>query len=75
MRASNLWLAVCRWVRQDPVARAWYDKKIARIAGKKSKAIVALMRKLAGALYHIGRGDPYDASKLFAVKNLEVATT
>ena len=70
-----LWLAVCRWVRQDPVARAWYEKKIARDAGRKSKAIVALMRKLAGALYHIGRGDPYDAAKLFALSNLEVAPT
>jgi transposase len=70
-----LWLAVCRWVRQDPVARAWYEKKIARDAGRKSKAIVALMRKLAGALYHIGRGDPYDAAKLFALNNLEVAPT
>jgi transposase len=69
-----LWLAVCRWVRQDPVARAWYEKKISRDAGKKSKAIVALMRKLAAALYHIGRGDPYDATKLFAVKNLQIAT-
>jgi transposase len=70
-----LWLAVCRWVRKDPVARAWYEKKIARDAGKKAKAIVALMRKLAGALYHIGRGDPYDAAKLFAINNLEIAVT
>lgn len=36
----------------------------------RSKALVALMRKLAGALYHIGRGDPYDATKLFALKPL-----
>ena len=65
-----LWLAVCRWVRQDAVAHAWYQRKVARDAGKKAKAIVALMRKLAGALYHIGRGDPYDATKLFAIKDL-----
>jgi transposase len=70
-----LWLAVCRWVRQDPIARAWYQKKVARDAGKKAKAIVALMRKLASALYHIGRGDPYDAAKLFEVKRLGIAMT
>lgn len=70
-----LWLAVCRWVKQDPIARAWYQKKVARDAGKKAKAIVALMRKLAGALYHIGRGDPYDATKLFAVKRLGISLT
>lgn len=67
-----LWLAVCRWVKQDPIARAWYLKKVERDAGRKAKAIVALMRKLAGALYHIGRGDPYDPTKLFAVNRLQV---
>jgi transposase len=65
-----LWLAVCRWVRQDQLARAWYEKKVKRDAGKKAKAIVALMRKLAGALYQIGRGDPFDATKLFDAKRL-----
>ena len=65
-----LWLAVCRWVRQDQLARLWYEKKVKRDAGKKAKAIVALMRKLAGALYHIGRGDPFDATKLFDAKRL-----
>jgi transposase len=65
-----LWLAVCRWVRQDPVARAWYEKKVNRDGGKKAKAVVALMRKLAGALYHVGRGDPFDAAKLFSLQNL-----
>ena len=68
-----LWLAACRWVKDDRIARAWYERKIARDGGMRSKALVALMRKLAGALYHIGRGDPYDATKLFAVKNLEIA--
>jgi transposase len=65
-----LWLAVCRWVRKDPIARAWFERKVARDAGKKAKALVALMRKLAGALFHIGRGDPYDATKLFNVTRL-----
>jgi transposase len=68
-----LWLAVCRWVQKDPIARAWYDRKVGRDAGRRAKAIVALMRKLAGALYHIGRGDQYDAAKLFAVKKVEIA--
>jgi hypothetical protein len=35
---------------------------------------VALMRKLAGALFHIGRGDPYDATKLFNVTKLGLRT-
>jgi transposase len=69
-----LWLAVCRWVRKDPIARAWFQRKVARDAGKKAKALVALMRKLAGALFHIGRGDPYDATKLFNVTKLGLQT-
>jgi transposase len=65
-----LWLAVCRWVRHDRAARAWFERKVARDAGKKAKALVALMRKLARALFHIGRGDPYDATKLFDLPRL-----
>lgn len=67
-----LWLAVCRWVKQDPLARAWFEKKVERDGGKKAKALVALMRKLAAALYHIGRGDPFDPAKLFDAKRLAV---
>jgi transposase len=69
-----LWLAVCRWVRKDSVARAWFQRKVARDAGKKAKALVALMRKLASALFHIGRGDPYDAAKLFDITRLGLQT-
>jgi transposase len=69
-----LWLAVCRWVRKDYVARAWFERKVARDAGKKAKALVALMRKLASALFHIGRGDPYDAAKLFDLTRLGLQT-
>jgi transposase len=68
-----LWLAACRWIRTDKAARAWFERKVARDAGKKSKALVALMRKLALALFHVGRGDPYDASRLFDLKRLGLA--
>lgn len=67
-----LWLAVFRWVKTDPIAKAWYQKKIARDGGKKAKAVVALMRKLVRALFHVGRGHPYDAAKLFDVKSLGI---
>jgi hypothetical protein len=69
-----LWLAVCRWINKDAVARAWFERKVARDGGKKSKALVALMRKLALALFHIGRGDPYDATRLFDVGRLGMTT-
>jgi len=78
-RGSNrarhyIWLAACRWIQKDLAARAWYEKKVRRDGGAKSKALVALMRKLAQALFHIGRGDPYDASKLFNLDHLGLRT-
>jgi transposase len=69
-----LWLAACRWIRTDKAARTWFERKVARDAGKKSKALVALMRKLALALFHVGRGDPYDAARLFDLKRLGLET-
>ena len=44
-----------------------------RDGGKSSRAAVALMRKLAKALYYVGRGAPFESSKLFDVRRLELA--
>lgn len=69
-----LYLAVLRLLQRDSVVRAWYDKKVARQGGHlKSKAIIAIMRKLAMALWHVARGEPYDARKLFDVSRLRLA--
>jgi hypothetical protein len=69
-----LWLAVHRWIQEDAVARAWYDRKRKRDGGRSSRASVALMRKLAKALYHVGRGHTFDSSKLFDIRRLGLAT-
>ncbi|HEX7507796.1 MAG TPA: transposase [Polyangia bacterium] len=68
-----LWLAVFRWVQKDPIANAWYQRKKERDGGKSSRAAVALMRKLAKALYYVGRGATFDSSKLFDVRRLGLA--
>ena len=34
------------------------------------KAVVALMRKLARAMVHVARGEPFVATKLFDVRRL-----
>jgi transposase len=65
-----LWLAVFRWLQADPVARAWYDKKVARDGGRKMPAVAALMRKLAKALFHVARGETFDSTKLFDMRRL-----
>jgi len=37
------------------------------------KAVVAVMRKLARALWYVGQGKPFDAAKLFDVNRLGLA--
>ena len=67
-----LWLAIFRWIQTDPIANAWYQRKKQRDGGRASRAAVALMRKLAKALYHVGRGATFDSSKLFDTRRLQV---
>jgi len=69
-----LWLAVYRWIQIDPIAKAWYLRKKQRDGGRASRAAVALMRKLAKALYHVGRGGIFDSNKLFDVSRLQLDT-
>ena len=65
-----LWLAVLRWVEKDRIARAWYERKVARDGGRRAKALIALMRKYTKALFHVARGEPFDSSKLFDMSHL-----
>jgi len=67
-----LWLAVFRWLQKDAVARAWYAEKIKRDGGRRARAVIALMRKFAQALFHVARGVPLDSSKLFDVSRLRL---
>lgn len=68
-----LWLAVFRWIQNDPIANAWYQRKKKRDGGRSSRAAVGLMRKLAKALYHVGRGATFDSSKLFDARRLQLS--
>lgn len=67
-----LYMAVLRLVKSNAIIRAWYQKKITRDGGIKMKALVAIMRKLAGALWHVGQGSKFDASKLFDTTRLAI---
>ncbi len=67
-----LYLAVLRWIQKDRVARAWYDQKVQRDGGRiKSKALVALMRKLLRGLWWVARGETFNSAKLFDVRRLQ----
>ena len=63
-----LYMAVLRWMQDDPLARRWYEAKVARDGGLKMKALIALMRKLAKGLWAASRrGEAFDSTRLFGV--------
>ena len=70
-----LFLATLRLIQRDPICRAWYQSRRSYGHGEKLKAVVALMRKLARGLWHVGRGEPFDASKLFDTSRLALLET
>jgi transposase len=60
-----LYFAALRLINNDPVVKAWYQQKVDVRA--KNKTIIALMRKLAKALWYVARGERFDATKLLSV--------
>jgi transposase len=71
-----LWMAALRLIQADPVVRAWYAKKVHRQGGHaKAKAVVAVMRKLVLGLWHVARGNEFDATRLFDTRRLSLADT
>jgi transposase len=60
-----LYFAALRWIKGDPRIQQWYERKTVRDGGLKSKAIIAVMRKLTKALWHVARGERFDPDKLF----------
>jgi len=68
-----MYMAALRLVKDNPIVASWYRARCAYRAEIKTKAVVAVMRKLARALWHVARGDAFDATKLFDTRRLEVA--
>jgi len=67
-----LYFAALRLIKDDPVARAWCARKAQRDGGVKKKAVIAVMRKLLRALWHVARGARFDSTKLFDIARLDV---
>jgi transposase len=65
MARNYLYFATLRLIKNNPVAKAWYLNKVDSRA--KNKTVIAVMRKLAKALWYVGRGEPFDANKLFTL--------
>lgn len=69
-----LYMAALRFIQDDPLARAWYEQRTAHKGGMKVKAVVAVMRKLLRATYHVARGETFDSAKLFDARRLGAGT-
>lgn len=69
-----LYMLALRMIKDDPIVRAWYLRKVDRQGGEaKIKAVVAVMRKLIKGIWHVARGAAFDASKLFDTRRLGLA--
>lgn len=60
-----LFLASLRLIQADPLAARWFQARAGYRGGHKLVAVVAVMRKLIRALWHVARGNKFDSSKLF----------
>jgi hypothetical protein len=70
-----LYLAALRMLKDaSTIPRAWYRARNSQKAKQSLKAVVALMRKLARALWHVGRGATFDPRKLFDTRRLGLST-
>jgi len=67
-----LFLAAMRLVRSDPIAKAWYQARRSFKAQQRTKAIVAVERKLCRSLFHVAKGQSFDTEKLFDNRRLGV---
>jgi transposase len=67
-----VYLFALRMIKTCPIARAWYERRRGYSEGSKTSAVVALMRKLVRALFHVARGASFDPQKLFDVRRLDL---
>ncbi len=66
-----LYFAALRLIQKDPVVKEWYQNKVNPKA--KNKTVIAVMRKLVKALWHVAQGQAFDANELFSVPTKKAA--
>ncbi len=65
-----LYFAALRLLQKDPVVKEWYQNKVDYKA--RNKTVIALMRKLSKALWHVAKGQAFDAAMLLSVSKKAV---
>jgi transposase len=68
-----LFMAALRFMKDDAMALAWCQARKSYQASQKLKGVIALMRKLARALWHVAQGETFDPAKLFDTRRLTLA--
>jgi transposase len=67
-----MFMFALRMLQASPVVRAWYKRRRGYSEESKQRAVVAVMRKLARAMFHVARGATFDATKLFDTRRLDL---
>lgn len=67
-----LYLFALRMIQASPAVRAWYRRRRGYTEDSKQRAVVAVMRKLVRALFHVAKGEAFEESKLFDLRRLDL---
>jgi transposase len=70
-----LYLFALRMIQASPAVRAWYRRRRGYTEESKQRAIVAVMRKLVRALFHVAKGEAFEEKKLFDLRRLDLETS
>ena len=70
-----LYMFALRMIEGSAVLRAWYMRRRGYTEESKRRAVVALVRKLARAVFHVAHGAAFDAKKLVDTRRLEIDST
>jgi len=66
-----LYFSALRWIGTDPLIQRWYRAKTQRPGAIKNKSVIALMRKLAKAVWYVARGEVFEVERLFNLKAVQ----
>jgi hypothetical protein len=67
-----IYLFALRMIKESSAVRAWYMRRRGYSEGTKQRAVVAVMRKLVRAIFHVAQGQTFDVSKLFDLRRLDL---
>lgn len=67
-----LYLFALRMIQQHAEVRAWYMRRRSFAANRKLPAVMAVMRKLVRAIFHVAKGADFDPKRLFDTRRFEV---